>query len=68
MTKDELLAKQQLEIEGYKAKLIENAKILRKIHGKFYNIGQPLNDNVMQFNKEQIKWCFQVFEIFDQLN
>jgi hypothetical protein len=27
MTKDELIAKQQLEIEDYKAQLIENTKI-----------------------------------------
>lgn len=68
MTKDELIAKQQLEIEDYKAKLIENTKIVREIKCKFYNIGAPLNDNVLQFNKDQIKWCFQVVELVEQLN
>ena len=68
MTKEELIAKQQLEIEGYKAQLIENTKIGREIKGKFYNIGQPLNDNILQFNKDQMKWCFQVVELVEQLN
>ena len=68
MTKDELIAKQQLEIEDYKAQLIENTKIGREIKGKFYNIGAPLNDNILQFNKEQKKWCFQVVELVRQLN
>jgi len=68
MTKDELIAKQQLEIQHYKAKLIENTKIGREIKGKFYNIGAPLNDNILQFNKDQMKWCFQVVELVEQLN
>ena len=68
MTKDELIAKQQLEIEDYKAQLTENTKIGRQIKGKFYNIGAPLNDNILQFNKDQMKWCFQVVELVEQLN
>jgi len=68
MTKDELIAKQQLEIEDYKFQLIENTKIGREIKGKFYNIGQPLNDNILQMNKDQMKWCFQVVELVEQLN
>jgi hypothetical protein len=68
MTKDELIAKQQLEIEDYKAQLIENTKIGREIKGKFYNIGAPLNDNILQFNKDQMKWCFQVVELVERLN
>jgi hypothetical protein len=68
MTKDELIAKQQLEIEDYKAQLIENTKIGREIKGKFYNMGAPLNDNILQFNKDQMKWCFQVVELVEHLN
>jgi hypothetical protein len=68
MTKDELIAKQQLEIEDYKAQLIENTKIGLEIKGKFYNIGAPLNDNILQFNKDQMRWCFQVVELVEQLN
>lgn len=67
MTKDELITKQQLEIEEYKIILQENKKLLKLLRGKFYNIGQPLNDNVLQFNKEQQRWCFEVFNLIEQL-
>ena len=68
MTKDELIAKQQLEIEGYKSKLIENTEIARQIRCKFYSVGAPLNENILQFNKEQLKWCFQVVQLLERLN
>jgi len=67
MTKNELIAKQQFEIEDYKSQLIKNTEIARAIKGKFYNIGQPLNDNVLQMNKGQMRWCFQVVELVEQL-
>ena len=67
MTKNELIAKQQFEIEDYKSKVIKNTEIARAIKGKFYNIGQPLNDNVLQMNKGQMRWCFQVVELVEQL-
>ena len=68
MKKDELIAKQQLEIEEYKEKLKENKELKRQIIGKFYNIGQPLNDNVLQMDKKQMGWCFGVVELAEQLN
>lgn len=68
MTKDELITKQQLEIEEYKQALKENAQVIKSLTGKFYNIGQPLNDNVLRFNKDQQKWCFGVFALVEQLN
>ena len=67
MTKDELIAKQQLEIEEYKQMLEENTEIIKSLTGKFYNIGAPLNDNVLQFNKDQQKWCFGVVALVEQL-
>ena len=66
MTKDELITKQQLQIEEYKQILEENTKLKRDLKMKFY--GQPLNDNVLQFNKEQQKWCFEVVALVEQLN
>ncbi len=39
MTKDELIAKQQLQIEEYKQMLEENSEIKKSLTGKFYNIG-----------------------------
>lgn len=68
MTKDELIAKQQLQIEEYKEKLKENKELIEQIIGKFYNIGQPLNDNILQMNKDQLKWCFGVVGLVEQLN
>jgi len=68
MTKDELIAKQQLEIEEYKQMLQDNTDLKRDLEMMFYAIGQPLNDNVLQFNKEQQKWCFRVVALVEQLN
>ena len=68
MTKDELITKQQLQIEEYKEMLKENKELKRQIVGKFYSIGQPLNDNVLQMNKDQLMWCFGVVELVEQLN
>jgi hypothetical protein len=68
MTKDELITKQQLQIEEYAHMLEENSEIIKSLIGKFYNIGQPLNDNVLQFNKDQQKWCFGVVALVEQLN
>lgn len=68
MTKDELITKQQLQIEEYKKMLEENTELKRDLEMKFYAIGQPLNDNVLQFNKEQQKWCFGVVALVEQLN
>lgn len=68
MSKDELIAKQQLEIEQYKIAMAENKKTAKDLHMKFFAIGQPLNDNVLQFNKEQIKWAFSVYDLIENIN
>lgn len=68
MTKDELITKQQLQIEEYKELLKENKELRSQIIGKFYNMGQPLNDNMLQMNKKQMTWCFGVVELAEQLN
>lgn len=53
MNKDELIGKQQLEIEELKDKVDEFAARLDKIHSALYCIGGPLNDNILNFNNEQ---------------
>jgi hypothetical protein len=68
MTKDELITKQQLEIEEYKQKLIENTELKKDLEMRFYAIGQPLNDNCLRFNKEQLQWCFKTVELVESLN
>lgn len=65
MTKDELIAKQQIEIEEYKFISENNAKIKKELHGEFYAIGKPLNDNKLQFCISQLKWCYEVIELID---
>lgn len=67
MSKDELIAKQQLEIEEFKRLAKENADIIRSLKMRFYAIGQPLNDNSLQFNREQLKWCLKTFELIEDL-
>lgn len=67
MTQTELITKQQLQIEEYKQILQQNKKLKRQIISKFYSMGQPLNDNVLQMNKEQMKWCFEVVGLAEQL-
>ncbi len=68
MTREELIVRQQLQIEEYKQMLQENSEIIKTIKGRFYNIGHPLNDNILEFNKEQMAWCFKVAELVEQLN
>lgn len=68
MTKDELITKQQLQIEKYKEMLKVNKELKSQIIGKFYSIGQPLNDNVLQMNEDQMKWCFEVVHLVEHLN
>ena len=68
MTTEELITKQQLEIEQYKSMLEENKEILKAIKGKLYSIGQPLNDNVLKFNKDQLIWCMGLADIIESIN
>lgn len=67
MTKEELITKQQLKIERYKSITKANKKTAMDIRGKFYSIGAPLNDNKLQFNTEQQKWCHEVIELVEKL-
>jgi len=68
MTKEELITKQQLEIEQYQIAIEENKKLLKKIKLNFIAIGMPLNDNLLQFDKKQIKWCLETLEMIEQIN
>ena len=55
MNKDELITKQQLEIENLKQQVIDYNECMIAIYGLLFNIGAPLNDNVLGFNVEQRK-------------
>ena len=67
MTKDKLITKQQLEIERFKAKAEKNKSIIEKIGLRFIAIGQPLNDNRENMNREQLMWVLEVKELIDTL-
>lgn len=60
MTNDELITKQQLEIEELKTLIKENESQKEKVHCLLFNIGAPLNDNLLNFNKEQRRWLYQI--------
>lgn len=67
MTKDELITQQQLEIEDLKIAAAKVAKIKRSLNGLLYNIGNPMNDNIMKMNMEQLGWCCRVEYLVKQL-
>jgi len=67
MTKEELIAKQQLQIEEYKQMIQENTEIINDLKMRFYAIGQPLNGNMLMFNKEQLLWCIKNFDLITRL-
>lgn len=68
MTKDELITEQALKIAEYKRIFHENTELRKQLVNKFYNIGAPLNDNVLKMNKEQLKWCLSVSELAKCIN
>lgn len=39
--------------------LTEARSVLRQIKSACYCIGGPLNDNILNFNKEQMKWIYK---------
>ena len=68
MTQEELITKQQLEIERYKQIFKEDKSSLLLLLGNFYSIGAPLNDNMLSFNKDQLLWCSKIAQEIESLN
>ena len=54
MTKDELIAKQQIEIEELKQQSKERKSALKDIVSQCVCIGGPLNDNICGYTPRQI--------------
>jgi hypothetical protein len=44
-------------IEKLHKRIAELEKGLERVRSTFYCIGGPLNDNVLNFNAKQRKWC-----------
>ena len=55
MTKDELIIKQQLQIESLKQREIEFTKSANDITMSIVCIGAPLNDNILGYTHKQLK-------------
>jgi hypothetical protein len=67
MTKDELIVRQQIQIEKMSAKLKQNKAVYKKAISRFYSIGAPLNDNLLKFNSEQLRWCAGLVELINEI-
>lgn len=59
---NDLIAEQQLQINAYEKMSSYNNKIVKSTIGKFISIGGPLNDNVLKFNNEQLKWISDIHD------
>lgn len=60
MTKDELITKQQLQIEFLKQREIEFTKSANDITMSIVCIGAPLNDNILGYTHKQLKIFFDI--------
>lgn len=56
---NELVIKQQLEIESLKETLKEVNKTIKDIYSSLYCIGGPLNDNCIKLNNKQIHYLYR---------
>ncbi|OFW47569.1 MAG: hypothetical protein A2163_00675 [Actinobacteria bacterium RBG_13_35_12] len=65
MTIDELITKQQLDIEFYKQEVAEYSEKISKIQGLIYCIGGPLNDNRLRYSNEQLVIFSKIINIID---
>ena len=67
MTKDELISKQQLLLEEMSQVKIRNKEIIKTLSYRFRGIGQPLNDNLLKMNKDQLRWVFEVEDLIREI-
>ena len=63
MNIQELVAKQQLEIENLKEKLQRALEDKESIVMELVCIGGPLNDNKLKYTQEQLKILFRIHEL-----
>lgn len=58
----------KLKLDRLIANNSKNKDIVNGIRTQFIAIGAPLNDNDLDMNEDQIKWCQQVLRRIEQLN
>jgi len=64
MTKDELISRQQLEIEELKEKVEIAYACRERLHYVLYEIGGPLNDNKKRFDAVQLQTFARIASIY----
>lgn len=62
-----LITNQQLKIVRLKGQQEKVRPLVKRAIGKFIAIGQPLNDNVLQFNNKQLVWCSELLETLREI-
>lgn len=62
MTKDQLIAKQQLEIEMLTEESKQHTDACDEVRGILFCIGGPLNDNKLGYTKEQMQDFWRIKE------
>lgn len=67
MSDAELIAKQQHKIKKLKRMLKANKKVRKDLHGMFYSIGEPLNDNILRMTGVQLRWCMEVYRKTEEI-
>ena len=65
MTKDQLISKQQLKIEGLEEQLSEFKEKESRLYNNLFGIGGPLNDSRISYTKEQRAEFFSIRDIFE---
>ena len=68
MNNNQLIVKQQLQIEELKDIIANNEIIKNELHRLLFSIGAPMNDNLLQFNKNQIAWCGKIACVMENRN
>jgi len=61
----ELIGKQRIEIDRLQKEIENNATKTFNVFTLLYNIGAPLNDNKLKFNKEQLLYLIEIKDALD---
>ena len=67
MTKEELITNQCLDIASLRQMHERNEKTINMLKSRFINIGCPINDNLLNFDKKQIEWCLGVLSLIEEI-
>ena len=65
MKVEELICKQQLELEELKTKVSSFEDAFKRIRANLYSIGAPLNDNFLEYRKDQLAVFFRIAAIME---